>query len=101
MPSLLLNEEQLEKALKSLSNWKKDGEFICRDFEFRNFCEAFGFMTAVALEAEKQDHHPDWQNVYNRLKIRLSTHDAHGLTQKDIQLAETIDQLFTSLERNL
>lgn len=101
MLDLILNEVQLESALKKLSNWKIDGKFICRDFEFRNFCEAFGFMTAVALEAEKLNHHPDWQNVYNRLNIRLSTHDAQGLTQKDINLAEIIDKIFTSLERSL
>ena len=101
MDRLRLSEEELEKALKKLTDWKKEGEFIRRDFEFQNFCEAFGFMTAIALEAEKQNHHPDWHNVYNRLHILLSTHDAKGLTQKDIRLAETIDRLFTSLEHSL
>lgn len=101
MSILLRNEEQLRKALDRVPDWKKEGEFIHRDFVFQNFCEAFSFMTAVALEAEKQGHHPDWQNVYNRLSVRLSTHDAGGLTQKDIDLAESIDRLFTSLERSL
>lgn len=66
---------------------------IQRDFAFRDFAEAWGFMSRVALLAEKQDHHPEWSNVWNRVSITLSTHDAGGLSQRDIALARAIDQL--------
>jgi 4a-hydroxytetrahydrobiopterin dehydratase len=69
------------------------GDAITRDFRFRDFAEAWAFMSRVALLAEKQDHHPDWRNVYNRVTITLSTHDAGGLTGRDIQLARAIDAL--------
>ncbi len=66
---------------------------IQRDFAFRDFVEAWGFMARVALLAEKQDHHPEWSNVWNRVSIRLSTHDAGGLSARDIALAQAIDRL--------
>jgi 4a-hydroxytetrahydrobiopterin dehydratase len=66
---------------------------IQRDFAFRDFGEAWGFMARVALLAEKQDHHPEWSNVWNRVSITLSTHDAGGLSARDITLAQAIDQL--------
>ncbi|NIY79134.1 4a-hydroxytetrahydrobiopterin dehydratase [Celeribacter sp. HF31] len=69
-----------------------DGTGIEKHYEFRNFNEAFGFMTRVALWAEKRDHHPDWRNVYRTVEVTLSTHDAGGLTQKDINLAEKMDE---------
>jgi 4a-hydroxytetrahydrobiopterin dehydratase len=64
-----------------------------REFRFRDFSEAFGFMSRVALLAEKQDHHPEWFNVWNRVEITLSTHDAGGLSRRDIKLAQAIDGL--------
>jgi 4a-hydroxytetrahydrobiopterin dehydratase len=70
----------------------KDGR-LCRSLKFASFTEAFAFMTAVALHAEKADHHPEWSNVYNRVDIALFTHDAGGLTAKDLQLATAIDQV--------
>jgi 4a-hydroxytetrahydrobiopterin dehydratase len=90
-----LSQSQIVEALKNLPLWSQDGGFIRRDFEFQNFREAFSFMTAVALLAETQDHHPNWENVYNRLTIRLSTHDANGITIKDVELAKSIDEITT------
>lgn len=82
-------------ALASLPHWQLDtaGTGITREFRFPDFRAAFAFMTGVALLAEKADHHPEWSNVYNRVTIRLSTHDAGGLTDKDIRLAGSIDKL--------
>ena len=74
--------------------WKEEDNKLCRTFTFNDFVEAFSFMTQVALIAEKMDHHPDWSNVYNRVVIRLSTHDAGDVvTDSDRELAAAIDQL--------
>ena len=74
--------------------WEEKDNCLCRLFKFRNFSEAFAFMTRVALEAEKMDHHPYWINVYNTVEIRLSTHDAGNIvTEKDRKLATLIDGL--------
>lgn len=80
-------------ALSELSGWSEvDGrDAIAKKFTFSDFNEAFGFMSRVALEAERIDHHPEWFNVYNRVDITLSTHDADGLSERDIQLAKWID----------
>lgn len=75
--------------------WKEENNSLIRHFEFANFVEAFGFMTQVALIAEKMDHHPNWYNVYNRVEIRLSTHDAgNTVTNRDYQLANAIDRVY-------
>lgn len=89
----ILQPGEIEAALKALPDWRRDenGTGIHRDFQFKNFVAAFGFMSRVALLAEKADHHPDWSNVYNRVSIGLSTHSAGGLTEKDIALAKAID----------
>ncbi|MDG1032984.1 MAG: 4a-hydroxytetrahydrobiopterin dehydratase [Luminiphilus sp.] len=95
-----LSKVQIEYALKTThSQWRLDGLFIRRDFEFKGFIDAWGFMNSVALLAEKADHHPNWENVYNRVVIRLSTHDAQGLTDKDFQLASAIDELTSGNQR--
>jgi 4a-hydroxytetrahydrobiopterin dehydratase len=74
--------------------WEEKNNTLYRKFEFKNFSEAFAFMTRVALEAEKMDHHPDWSNVYNRVEINLSTHSAGDIvTEKDRKLAKKIDAL--------
>jgi len=90
-----LTEEQRRAALAELRDWTKvaqpDG--ISRHFQFGDFVAAFGFMTRVAILAEKADHHPEWSNVYNRVDIVLTTHDAGGLSQRDIDLARAIDGL--------
>lgn len=81
------------KALEGVDGWGpvSGSEAIRRDFSFKNFSEAFGFMARVALVAEKMGHHPDWSNVYNRVTITLNTHDAGGLTEKDFALAKAIN----------
>ena len=90
-----LSGAERSAALAALSGWTLDaaGTGITREFRFADFRAAFAFMTGVALLAEKADHHPEWSNVYNRVTIRLSTHDAGGLTEKDIRLATAIDKL--------
>jgi 4a-hydroxytetrahydrobiopterin dehydratase len=90
-----LSETEREAALASLSGWRWDAARggIARRFVFADFNQAFGFMTRVALEAERADHHPEWTNVWNRVDILLTTHDAGGLTAKDIALAARIDAL--------
>jgi 4a-hydroxytetrahydrobiopterin dehydratase len=91
-----LSGNELEEIVKSMKGWElKDGK-LQKSFEFRNFVEAFGFMTRIALEAEKINHHPDWSNVYNSVTIKLSTHDVGGITDHDITLAKIIDD--TNLE---
>ncbi|HEY1145285.1 MAG TPA: 4a-hydroxytetrahydrobiopterin dehydratase [Allosphingosinicella sp.] len=84
-----------EAALADLSGWTWDEarDGIARHFAFRDFNQAFAFMTAVALAAEKADHHPEWSNVWNKVDIFLTTPDAPGLTQRDIALAKKIDRL--------
>jgi 4a-hydroxytetrahydrobiopterin dehydratase len=90
-----LNQTEKEAALKALPEWKliSNGDAITRAFAFKDFNEAFGFMTRVALLAEKADHHPEWRNVWNKVDITLTTHDAWGLTARDAALAKAIDQL--------
>ena len=82
-------------ALTALKAWAYDADkgTITRDFTFKDFSEAFGFMTRVALLAQAADHHPDWSNGYNKVTIALSTHSAGGLTDRDIKLALAIDKL--------
>ena len=81
------------EAIGKLAGWSEvDGrDAIAKSFKFKDFNEAFGFMSRVALVAEKMDHHPEWFNVYNKVDVTLSTHDAGGLTRKDIALAEAMD----------
>jgi 4a-hydroxytetrahydrobiopterin dehydratase len=84
-----------DEALATLPEWSWDAgrDAITRRFTFRDFNEAFGFMTRVALLAEKADHHPEWSNVWNRVDILLTTHDAGGLSTRDVQMAQAIDAL--------
>lgn len=90
-----MDRAEIDARLAELPGWSlaADGQSIATSLKFRDFRSAFGFMTQVALLAEKLDHHPEWTNVYNRLEIRLSTHDAGGLTEKDFVLAEAIESL--------
>ncbi len=83
------------KALGSIKSWKKvrGRDAIQKSFKFADFNEAWGFMTRVAMAAEKADHHPEWSNVYNKVEIVLSTHDAGGLSLKDVALAKVIDSV--------
>ncbi|MEJ1970689.1 MAG: 4a-hydroxytetrahydrobiopterin dehydratase [Rhizomicrobium sp.] len=88
-----LDAEARAAALKKLSHWKsvEGRDAIARSFKFADFNAAFGFMTRVALLADKMDHHPEWSNVYNTVDVTLSTHDAGGVTQNDIDMAAAMD----------
>ena len=90
-----LDDEARAEALDALDEWDYDEarDAITRKFLFGDFSEAFAFMTRVALLAEKADHHPEWSNVWNRVEILLTTHDAGGLSQRDVDMAEAIDLL--------
>jgi 4a-hydroxytetrahydrobiopterin dehydratase len=90
-----LTAEERAAALRDLVGWTLvDGrDAIQRSFKFKTFNEAWGFMTRVALMAEKADHHPEWSNVYNRVDILLTTHDCNGLSQRDVKLALAINKL--------
>ncbi|HWU02984.1 MAG TPA: 4a-hydroxytetrahydrobiopterin dehydratase [Novosphingobium sp.] len=92
-PISLLVPEAREAAMLGLPLWRLDwdGRAIRRDFLFADFGEAFAFMTRVALIAERLDHHPEWTNVWNRVAVVLTTHDAGGLTSRDVQMAHAID----------
>ena len=92
----------MREALAGFGPWQHDAErgAIRRSFRFADFAQAFGFMTQVALAAEKADHHPEWTNIYNRVDITLTTHDAGGLTQRDFDLARQIDAAFGRFETN-
>ena len=91
-----LSKAEIEKELEKLEGWEFNENALETTFEFQNFKEAFTLMTRIAFECEAQNHHPDWTNVYNRLHIRLSTHDAGGVTQKDFELAALIEQLVST-----
>jgi 4a-hydroxytetrahydrobiopterin dehydratase len=86
---------ELKDELARLPGWRlvEGRDAIARSFHFPDFSAAFGFMARVALAAEKLDHHPEWSNVYNRVEVVLATHDANGLTMRDIALAEVMDRI--------
>ncbi|WP_209403788.1 4a-hydroxytetrahydrobiopterin dehydratase [Pseudozobellia sp. WGM2] len=89
-------EKEIEKNLEQFEGWEYVDGAIETSFEFKNFKEAFSVMTRIAFECEAQEHHPDWQNVYNTLNIRLNTHDADGVTEKDFKLAQSIEEIIES-----
>ena len=92
--STRLEDDALQAALDPLPGWDKTATgAIGKTFKFKNFSQAFAFMTRVALLAEKADHHPDWSNSYNTVEIALINHDAGGITQKDVDLATAIEAL--------
>jgi 4a-hydroxytetrahydrobiopterin dehydratase len=90
-----LSLDQRAALAHTLPDWRlaADRDALVRGFKFKDFVEAFGFMTRVALLAEKADHHPEWSNVYNRVEILLTTHDCDGLSARDLALAKAIDEL--------
>ena len=90
-----LGKTERQEALSALDLWQEvDGrDAITRTFEFKNFVEAFGFMTRAALHAEKLNHHPEWSNVYKTVEVTLTTHDCDGLSDLDIRLAKRMDAL--------
>ena len=89
-----LDSAAIDEALSSLNGWvlEEGGAAIRKEFKFKNFSEAFAFMTRAALAAEKLDHHPEWSNVYNKVDVRLTTHSADGLTALDFDLARKMDR---------
>lgn len=90
-----LTDAEIVEALRTLRGWSKSEkhEAIAKSFGFRDFSEAFGFMSRVALAAEKMDHHPDWSNVYRHVHITLTTHDSGGVTAQDVALAQKIEAI--------
>jgi 4a-hydroxytetrahydrobiopterin dehydratase len=89
-----LSEHELAAELKKIAGWSIENGNLHRVFEFGDFNHAFGFMTRVALAAEKMDHHPDWSNSWNKVTVDLSTHSAGGITRNDFDLAEKIQQIY-------
>ncbi|RMA64203.1 4a-hydroxytetrahydrobiopterin dehydratase [Ulvibacter antarcticus] len=88
-----MSETEINERLASMEGWGYEENAIHTSLEFDDFKDAFTVMTRIAFEAEKMNHHPDWSNVYNKLEITLSTHDAGGVTEKDFKLAKIIDDL--------
>lgn len=88
-----LDDSEVSTRLSALDQWTVENEKLTRSFMFRNFTDAFGFMTSAAIEAEKMDHHPEWFNVYNKVDIGLTTHSAGGITDLDFQLAKKMSEL--------
>ncbi len=91
-----LPDAEIAKRLAVLPGWSLADGKLRRELSFRDFSEAFGFMARAALVAEKMDHHPDWSNVWNRVTVELSTHDAGGITELDFALAEAMNRLLPS-----
>lgn len=85
-----MDQAEVESRLGELPGWNVQDGALVREFRFRDFVEAFAFMTKVALLAESRNHHPEWSNVYNRVTVGLSTHDAGGITELDFELAEAV-----------
>ncbi len=88
-----LSQADIDEELKSLSGWSVVNEKLHKEFLFESFNQAFGFMTRAAMEIEKMNHHPEWFNVYNKITIELTTHDAGGITKNDVNLAKILDSL--------
>ena len=95
MKPYLLQEEELKELIVKIPNWKVIDNYIEREFNFNNFIEAFSFMTKIALICEKYNHHPNWENVYSKVIIKLSTHDLGGITNLDQTIATEINQILT------
>jgi 4a-hydroxytetrahydrobiopterin dehydratase len=88
-----LDDTEISTRTSALDHWSVENKKLTRSFKFRNFADAFGFMTSAAIEAEKMDHHPEWFNVYNKVDIFLTTHSAGGITDQDFQLAKKMNDL--------
>ena len=94
---MLLTKDEIKSALPQLNNWKLLDDCIEKKFVFTDFLEAMKFINAVAPSAEAMQHHPEWSNVYNKVTVTLTTHDAGGITQKDIALAKKMDEIENSI----
>ena len=96
MNESLLKSSELSRIIVALPGWKYQDDMLSKEFTFNTFVEAFGFMTKVALESEKINHHPNWSNVYSKVSIELTTHDLGGVSHKDIELAKIIERLYAT-----
>jgi 4a-hydroxytetrahydrobiopterin dehydratase len=92
-PPARLGDAELQDALLGLPGWTAEGGKLRRTYAFRDFVEAWGFMSAAALIVQQRDHHPEWSNVYNRVHVDLVTHDAKGITARDVELARAMETL--------
>ena len=88
-----LSKLEIDEELKKLTGWSVKNDKLHKEFQFDNFNQAFGFMTRAAMEIEKMNHHPEWFNVYNRITVDLTTHDADGITNNDVNLARILNSL--------
>jgi 4a-hydroxytetrahydrobiopterin dehydratase len=88
-----LSDAEIAAALAGLPGWTRDGDKLLREYGFPDFVTAFAFMAGAALVAERMNHHPEWFNVYGTVRVHLATHDAGGITQKDLELARAMDAL--------
>lgn len=86
-------DAQIEEAIASLPDWSQEGEAIVKTFEFDDFGAAIAFMAGAAPKIDEMDHHPEWTNVYNRVDVRLFSHDAGGVTERDVRLAQLLEEL--------
>ena len=88
-----LSQTDIDEELKNLPGWSVINEKLHKEFQFDSFNQAFGFMTRAAMEIEKMNHHPEWFNVYNKITVELTTHDAGGITKNDVNLARILNSL--------
>lgn len=93
MRNLKLTDTELEQALEALPGWSLEGGKLLRVYRFRDFVEAFAFMTAAALRVQEMDHHPEWSNVYGTVRVELVTHDSGGVTARDAELAGKLEAI--------
>lgn len=89
----LLSDEQIEARLQEVPGWERRGDALCREFEFADFTEAFGFMAQVACVAERLFHHPEWSNVWNKVSVAITNHAAGGITDLDFEFAKRVSAL--------
>lgn len=87
-----MSDKEISERIRGLPGWSVQDGKLTREFHFANFVDAFGFMTRTAMVAEKSDHHPEWFNVYNKVTVQLTTHEADGITERDFALAATMDE---------
>jgi 4a-hydroxytetrahydrobiopterin dehydratase len=92
-----MTPEQIEAELNNLPGWELKNEKLHRELKFKNFVQAFGFMTQAAILAEQMDHHPEWFNVYSRVTIDLTTHEAGGISPRDFELAQKMDKVLAGM----
>lgn len=98
MKAPLLTQESLTAELKNLPDWTLQNGKLHREFQFPDFIHAFGFMATAAIAIEKMNHHPEWANVWNRVTVDLTTHDSGGVTERDVTLAKTLEELARKLK---